>query len=149
MILLMGIGVVSADDSTSTYEKVETTLQSVVHIETYVMKQRSIGLSGNSDDSFRKVEETGSGVVVSIKGKPWILTNRHVVAGVQVSTIRAVLADHRKLTLGRALTNAEFDLALLEISETDVPMVAIGDSSLVRRSDTVFVLGSPFGVVLK
>lgn len=146
LILLFVIGASHADDQVSTVDKVENALRSVVHLETYVMKQRFPGSSSNSDESFRKIEETGSGVVVSIKEKTWILTNRHVIANVQPDTIRAVLSDHRKMPVERVLTNAEFDLALLEIKDNDVPRATIGDSSLVRLTDSVFVLGSPFGL---
>ena len=139
-------GIGFAEDQASTAEKVEKTLQAVVHLETLVVKQRLIGSAGDENGSFRRIEETGSGVVVSIKGKSWILTNRHVVAGVRIDAVRAVIPDLRRLTIKNMLHNAEFDLGLLEIEENDVPVAPFGDSDQVKRMDTVFVLGSPFGL---
>jgi len=124
----------------------EKAIPGVVHIETLTVRRRSPERGGSSAKTVQHIEETGSGIVVTIDGKPWVITNRHVVAEANRDSIRLVLSDHRKLSIERILMNMEFDLAVIEITEKDVPTVQLGDSDKIDIADYVLVLGSPFGL---
>ncbi len=84
----------------------------------------------------------GSGVIVSQDG--YILTNHHVVDG--ADEIRVELTDRRSFTAKVVGTDAPSDLAVLDIEDTGLPFVALGDSDAVRVGDVVLAVGNPMGV---
>ena len=117
---------------------------SVVHIEAVksVPADSQIGRT-------RRIEETGSGVLVEIDNRFFVLTNRHVVADMMLDSIRIHLHDLRILTTNGRLLNQEYDLALLSLEETifeNLMAARVGDSDEVDIADTVLVFGSPFGL---
>jgi serine protease Do len=122
----------------------EKVMPAVIHLETRTVRQRSP--SNGIRSTVQQIEETGSGFVILLNGKPWVMTNRHVVAGIAPESMRLLLPDYRKLKVTRVLLNIEFDLALLEINEQDVPAAVPGDSDKANIADIVLVLGSPFGL---
>ncbi len=84
----------------------------------------------------------GSGVIVSNDG--YILTNNHVVE--QSARIQVELSDRRVLDAKLIGADAPSDLAVIKIDATDLPTVAIGDSTAVRVGDVVLAVGNPLGV---
>ena len=84
----------------------------------------------------------GSGVIVSNDG--YILTNNHVVE--QSARIQVELSDRRVLDAKLIGADAPSDLAVIKIDATDLPVVAIGDSTAVRVGDLVLAVGNPLGV---
>ncbi len=84
----------------------------------------------------------GSGVIVSNDG--YILTNNHVVE--QSARIQVELPDRRVLDAKLIGADAPSDLAVIKIDATDLPVVAIGDSTAVRVGDLVLAVGNPLGV---
>jgi serine protease DegS len=84
----------------------------------------------------------GSGVIVSRDG--YILTNFHVIDGadeIQIGlqtgeTIRAQVVGH----------DADTDLAVLKIDETNLTPIPFGESEPLAVGDVVLAIGNPFGV---
>ena len=84
----------------------------------------------------------GSGVIVSQDG--YILTNNHVVEG--VDSVRVELPDSRTFTAKVVGADAATDLAVIKIEATSLPTLVIGDSDAVRVGDVVLAVGNPLGV---
>jgi serine protease Do len=83
----------------------------------------------------------GSGFIISADG--YVLTNNHVVEGADNVTVR--LSDRRELDAKVVGTDAQYDIALLKLSATDLPVVSVGDSKGVKAGQWVVAIGSPFG----
>lgn len=86
----------------------------------------------------------GSGVVVS--PRDLIVTNEHVISG--ETTLTVVTADNRQIQAEVIATDAESDLAILRPVGPPGPGVQMAtepDGGL-RQGDTVFAIGSPFGL---
>ena len=84
----------------------------------------------------------GSGFIISADGL--IVTNHHVVEGVQV--IEVVLSDetiHRAQVVG---LDERTDLALIQIDAGVLPYVSFGDSDLLEVGDWVVAIGNPLGL---
>lgn len=113
---------------------------SVVHL------QASTVLNDHENGRPRRIEETGSGVIVIIEKRYFVLTNRHVVLNMPLESIEVHLSDHRVLKPKSRKTNAEFDFALLEIEGEKLIAAKIGKSDDVEIADLVIVQGSPFGL---
>jgi serine protease Do len=123
---------------------VEFTAPVIVHIEATQIKSVNPARSGRAVKM--QVEESGSGVVADIVGKQVILTNRHVVEGIELDAIKVQTYDRRLLTPIRVSTNEDFDLAVMEVSEKLPYSADFGDSDGVRVGDIVLAVGSPFGL---
>ncbi|MDR2706993.1 MAG: trypsin-like peptidase domain-containing protein [Planctomycetaceae bacterium] len=116
----------------------------IVHIEAMQIKSVTPGRSGRAVKM--QIEESGSGVIADIAGKQVILTNRHVVEGIEPESIKVQTFDRRLLTPIRILTNEDFDLAVMEVTEKFPYSADLGDSDQVRVGDLVLAVGSPFGL---
>lgn len=86
---------------------------------------------------------SGSGVIIDKKG--YIVTNNHVVGDAEKVEVR--LSDKRRFT-GRVIgKDPDTDLAVIKVeSETDLPVVALGDSSNLKVGQWVIAVGNPFGL---
>jgi len=85
----------------------------------------------------------GSGFIVDASGL--VITNNHVVEGADRVTVQ--LADGRELP-GRVLgRDAKSDVAVVRIEgKGNFRPIAWGDSDHIRVGDSVFAVGSPFGL---
>jgi len=83
----------------------------------------------------------GSGFIISADG--YVLTNNHVVEGADNVTVR--LSDRRELDAKVVGTDAQYDIALLKLNASDLPVVSVGDSKGVKAGQWVVAIGSPFG----
>ncbi|MDT9600146.1 trypsin-like peptidase domain-containing protein [Sphingosinicella rhizophila] len=84
----------------------------------------------------------GSGFIVDASGI--VVTNNHVVADAETVTVQ--LSDGRELS-GRVLgRDDKTDLAVVKIDGENFHTVAWGDSDATRVGDSVFAVGSPFGL---
>ena len=83
----------------------------------------------------------GSGFVISADG--YVLTNNHVVDGADNVTV--TLSDRRVLDAKVVGTDAQYDIALLKLTATNLPVVSLGDSKGVKAGQWVVAIGSPFG----
>jgi serine protease DegQ len=85
----------------------------------------------------------GSGVIVSAKG--YLLTNNHVVEGME--EIEVLLADGKTRLKARLVgTDPETDLAVLKVEGEKLPAITFGSADTVRVGDVVLAIGNPFGV---
>lgn len=84
----------------------------------------------------------GSGVIVTKDG--FILTNNHVING--ANEIKVKLSDSREAIAKVVGSDPETDLAILKVELNNLPVMAIGDSDVLRVGDVVFAIGNPFGV---
>jgi serine protease Do len=89
-----------------------------------------------------KSSALGSGVIVSEQG--YILTNNHVVKG--VDEIKVVLYDKREFKGKIVGTDPRTDLAVIKIDAKDLPTVRFGESGKLKTGDVVLAIGNPFGL---
>jgi S1-C subfamily serine protease len=85
---------------------------------------------------------SGSGVIVSREGH--ILTNNHVIAG--MDTIEVQLADGRSFLAQLIGADEITDIAILKIDAPNLEPLALGDSDRVTVGQMVFAIGNPFGL---
>ncbi len=92
---------------------------------------------------YRKMEGTGSGVIIDPKG--YVLTNYHVVKG--ADEIKVTLSDGKSYT-GKVIgKDPRTDLAVIKISsKKDFSYASLGDSEKIRIGDWAVAIGSPFGL---
>src|ERR1700730_11842944 len=112
--------------------------------------KRSSGTNTNPLSRTESQEETkivgggqGSGVIVSTDG--YILTNNHVVEGATgiIVTREDVQKDYHATLIG---TDPETDLALIKISESNLPALHFAEAGSYRVGDAVLAIGNAFGL---
>jgi serine protease Do len=90
-------------------------------------------------------ESAGSGVIVSADG--YVLTNNHVIGeqlrGAQQS-IKVILTDKRERPAKLVGIDPYTDLALLKITERNLPTVSWGDSGTLKVAEWVLAIGNPY-----
>jgi putative serine protease PepD len=88
---------------------------------------------------------TGTGFIIDSNG--YIVTNNHVIAdAVYRSTITVTLADGQEFLAKVVGNTSEYDIAVLKIKATGLPVVELGNSDGVVVGDTVIAIGSPLGL---
>lgn len=94
---------------------------------------------------FKQEQEStslGSGVIVSAQGH--VVTNFHVVEG--ADEIVVALRDGRQSRAKTIGIDPESDLAVLQVSLTDLPVLPFDVANSPRVGDVVLAIGNPFGV---
>jgi S1-C subfamily serine protease len=131
-------GDLAADEKT-TIEIFEATNPTVVYITT---TRRVLDLW--TRDVTEVPRGTGSGVIWDERGH--IVTNYHVIAGVQSAHVR--LADQRTYDAVLVGASPDDDIAVLRINldENGPAPVAIGTSRDLKVGQKVFAIGNPFGL---
>jgi len=88
----------------------------------------------------------GSGVVIDDSGH--VLTNNHVVSGVQNDTVQVTLSDGRLYEATIVGTDPTTDLAVVQITDapSDLSPAALGDSGSVVVGEAVMAVGNPLGL---
>lgn len=113
------------------------------------MMERFFGPQGRGPqgDGSEQLQSVGSGFIIDKDG--YILTNRHVIDGVDkikvtLSTQRPLDTPYEAKLVGK---DARTDVALLKI-EPKQPLTAIllGDSDMSEAGDWVMAIGNPFGL---
>jgi S1-C subfamily serine protease len=86
----------------------------------------------------------GSGIVLDSQGD--ILTNAHVIAGAR--QMQVTLSTGQTVTATLVGSNSAADLAVVRISipASSLHPVTLGNSGGVQVGDTVYAIGSPFGL---
>lgn len=126
-----------SDDELQNISIFERCNKAVVHIETQV-----------TDDSsyFNAVPEsdTGSGFFISTDGL--IVTNYHVIADASIITVS--LYDGSVYSANLLGADKENDIAVIRITplaETEISVLAFGDSDSLLVGQKVIAIGNPFG----
>ncbi len=128
----------------------------VVHIQVTINSRRSQGGGGSPFDMFeeffgvpqqrrgqsRPATASGSGVIISPDG--YIVTNNHVVE--EADKIEVILTDKRKFEAKVIGRDPNFDLALIKVSGTNLPIVKLGNSDNVQIGEWVLAVGYPLGL---
>ena len=88
---------------------------------------------------------TGSGFFVRPNH---IATNFHVIEGATAATLRAKLANQKKVYPIKRIraVDKKHDLAILQVAAPGVQPLPLGDSNVVEMGDAVFVMGNPVGL---
>jgi serine protease Do len=84
----------------------------------------------------------GSGIIVDRRG--YILTNDHVVEGVE--QIKVALADERTFRATLVGRDPFTDLAVLKIEGPNLPVATLGDSDRLAIGETVVAIGNPLWI---
>jgi serine protease Do len=92
------------------------------------------------------IEEAGSGVIIKLGGKFYVLTNRHVIKNHGRADITIRLHDNHELAPEQIWSDKDTDVALMLVSGDDLVAARIGDSDNVEIGDAVLAMGSPFGL---
>ncbi|MFN8577927.1 MAG: trypsin-like peptidase domain-containing protein [Candidatus Sericytochromatia bacterium] len=94
--------------------------------------------------SFRTVQGTGSGVIISKDG--YILTNYHVINGARKISID--LTNNVKIDASIIGGNKENDVALIKanLGNNDFTIASFGNSDGINVGQKVLAIGSPFGL---
>ncbi len=90
------------------------------------------------------IPSIGSGVVIDRDGL--ILTNEHVVRGVEPDAIECVLSSGQRYKVRGITTDPRGDLAVLSIDARDLRPVRWGDAAGLRQGHFVIAMGNPFGM---
>lgn len=92
--------------------------------------------------SQNRVNGMGTGIIIDPRG--YIITNHHVVEG--VNTIRIRLADGASLPARIVARDAETDLALLKVDhDSPLPVIPCGTASDLMVGETVVAVGNAYG----
>jgi len=138
---------VAAASTSATTSTTSTSTQSSTTVES-VYKQVSPGVvtitAAVSGGRGQVGQATGSGIVLDTKGD--ILTNDHVIAG--GTQIQVTFSDGTTANATLVGSNAGADLAVLRVSVPAASLhpVTLGNSSNVQIGDSVYAIGSPFGL---
>nr|MBQ6739972.1 trypsin-like peptidase domain-containing protein [Synergistaceae bacterium] len=86
----------------------------------------------------------GSGFIVTKDGQ--ILTNNHVVDGVDI--INVTLSDGKVYPAKVLGKDPTYDLAVIkiEVKDKDLPILELGDSDLIEVGEGVVAIGNPYGL---
>ena len=121
-------------------ELAEKSQPSVVSISTEIkVRQRSFFSRRPSSGSRRG--PSGSGFIISKDG--YVITNNHVVEGVEKVFVRLHTGNHLEAEI--VGTDAETDIALLKIKADKLRPLKIGNIDKTRVGSWVVAIGAPFG----
>ncbi|MEO5979974.1 MAG: trypsin-like peptidase domain-containing protein [Chryseolinea sp.] len=96
---------------------------------------------GESTDGGRTQVSSGSGVIITPDG--YIVTNNHVIESAE-----RIEVNYNKRTYPAELigTNPSTDVAVIKISETALPAIALGSSKNLQVGEWVIAVGNPFSL---
>ena len=98
-------------------------------------EQTSIDLSGSS-----AIVPAGVGTGIVFDNKGHILTNDHVIAGAE--KLRVTLTDGRTFEAKPVGGDPLTDLAVVQVTATNLPVAPLGDSSKLQVGDWVVAIGN-------
>ncbi len=88
-------------------------------------------------------ESLGSGVIVDA-ANGYILTNHHVIEG--ADEVSVTLADGRTLPAEFVGSDADTDIALMQVKASGLAAVPLASADTLRVGDFVVAVGNPFGI---
>lgn len=91
----------------------------------------------------RQVQSLGSGVIVEAE-QGFILTNHHVIENANQITVG--LDDGRELEATVIGSDAETDLAVIQVEAESLAALSFADSDALRVGDYTIAIGNPFGL---
>ena len=112
----------------------QTVIPSIVNINVRLTAAASSAAQGAT-------EGIGSGMIYTQDGN--IITNNHVIEGAQSITV--TLADGQNVPAKKVGADSEFDVAVIKIANTGLPVMTFGDSGNLAVGQLVIAIGSPLG----
>jgi len=100
------------------------------------------GRGGRGETRKFRQEGIGSGVLIDKDG--YILTNNHVIKG--MDELKVFMSDKREFDAKVVGTDPKTDIAIVKISGKNLPWVPLADSASLRVGDWVVAVGSPYGL---
>ena len=91
----------------------------------------------------RETQATGSGVIVDA-AQGYVLTNSHVTEN--GNSIEVTTKDNRRFKARLIGRDPDTDIAVLQISGSNLTAVPMGDSDRLQVGDFVLAIGNPFGL---
>ncbi|MFV1964035.1 MAG: S1C family serine protease [Pirellulaceae bacterium] len=91
-------------------------------------------------------EEAGSGVIIELGARKYVLTNRHVIRDAALPDIRIQLADGHTIHPTHVWEDPKTDVAVLAVSEENLTSARVAEHQPVEIGDFVLAVGSPFGL---
>ena len=122
----------------------EQAIENAVKIASPAVVQINITAVSQSPWGFPLGEQEGLGSGFIITSDGYVLTNNHVVEG--ATKITVVLKDGREFPGTVVGTDATSDVAVVKISGTNLPTIALGDSSELSVGQKVIAIGNPYGL---
>jgi len=122
----------------------EQAIENAVKIASPAVVQINITAVAQSPWGFPLGEQEGLGSGFIITSDGYILTNNHVVEG--ATKITVVLKDGREFPGTVVGTDATSDVAVVKINGTNLPTIAMGDSSVLSVGQKVIAIGNPYGL---
>ncbi|MEM9305129.1 MAG: Do family serine endopeptidase, partial [Pseudomonadota bacterium] len=107
------------------------------------MFRRFFGGDPDGEPVERETASLGSGVIIDADAGH-VLTNFHVVENADEITVN--LVDGREFDAEMIGSDAQSDLAVLQIAPEDLVAIEFGDSDVLEVGDYVLALGNPFGL---
>lgn len=136
------------DDQEATIRAIKKVKPAVVSIVIYdydsVVEIETVG--GEIKTPKKRIEkQRGTGFIISNAG--YILTNKHVVSGVNKKTAeyRVILNSGKEYYAQFIADDPIFDLAVLKIFDKNLPSVELGDSNKLEVGTTVLAIGNALG----
>lgn len=93
-----------------------------------------------------QIEEAGSGFIIKMADRYFVVTNRHVVKSAQLGDIKISLADGRQIKPAGVWSDPETDVAVLSVDSPRLMASRVGNSDIMEIGDFVLAVGSPFGL---
>lgn len=148
--LCMAIWLISPVGSTGQASEAREThsKKAVRRAKTAVVNIHSERTARDRDAAFeggpgRKVNGMGTGIIIDERG--YIVTNQHVIAG--VDSLRVTLHDGSTYTAEAPISyDVKHDLAIIKIDASrPLPVIPLGTSSDLELGETVLAIGNAFG----
>ncbi|WP_030436389.1 S1C family serine protease [Actinoplanes subtropicus] len=143
-----GVGAATAlafDKGSGNSPKVQTGSSSVTRVVDRSSLAQIASAVQDSVVSITTESGEGSGVILSADG--YIVTNNHVVATAQGSTVTVIFADGKKMTATIVGTDPRTDLAVVKATgASGLHAAQFGSSANMQVGDTVLAIGSPLGL---
>jgi serine protease Do len=124
-------------------------IPAVVSVEAVKPAKPNPNPSTGGSDKKKPIEESGSGVIIKIGGRPgyFVLTNNHVISQARAEQITIHLADGRLFRPAQIWADPETDIALLRLDGAiNLPAATLGNSDNAKVGRWVLAIGSPFGL---
>jgi serine protease Do len=96
--------------------------------------------------SHHSIEEAGSGTIIQLGQKFYVLTNRHVIKAATVANIHIKLQDGRQINPTQVWSDPGTDVAIMAVTASHLVPARVGDSDKIDIGDFVLAVGSPFGL---
>ena len=114
----------------------------VVHIEAEKTDARTLQYRGKTTHD----AEAGSGYIVKLGGRDYVLTNRHVIRAADEPHITIRCSDGRQIHPIKVWSNPETDIAVMLVEAPGLVAARLGNSDAIEIGDFVLAVGSPFGL---